>query len=230
MFEKVENFMQLTNEKMKNLNVIKHPLIGQNLSIIRSQKTSCEEYRVATKKIAQILFYEATKTLPVIESFVETPFETVKEYKISEDIEIIISPILRAGLAFEDIALEFLPMAKIFHVGMYSHEETLRPVWYYNKLPLNFENPEKTYIFITDPMLATGGSLLDTIKLYTEKNIPQANIKPVCIICSPEGVKNIHSHFPDIEITVAALDRTLNEKGYILPGLGDAGDRFFGTL
>ena len=121
-------------------------------------------------------------------------------------------------------------MAKVFHVGMYRDEKTLQPVWYYNKLPEQLSNTENTYVYITDPMLATGGSLANAISLFVQKNIPQSHIKAVSLISAPEGINKIHSHFPDVEIITAALDRALNERGYILPGLGDAGDRIFNTL
>ena len=222
--------MHGTQEKINNLKIVNHPVIGENLAILRNKNSDGERFRAAANRIAQILFYEAAKGLPVIEKTIETPLETMKQTVIDNTAEIIVSPILRAGLAFEKCALELLPVAKVCHIGMYRNEETLKPVWYYNKLPKNFKNPQKTFVFITDPMLATGGSLLDAIKLFADRNIPQKNIKAVCLIGAPEGVNKVHSHYPDVEITLAALDRTLNEKGYILPGLGDAGDRLFNTL
>ena len=222
--------MQKIDKEIKNLNVISHPLIGTNLEILRNKNSDSAIFRNAVERITRILFYEATKNLPTIEKEVVTPLEITKENVISDGINIVISPILRAGLVFVRTALDMLPSAKVFHIGMYRNEETLEPVWYYNKLPKSIENPEKTYVYITDPMLATGGSLLVSIKNFTDKKIPQKNIKVVCIISAPEGVKKVHSHFPEVEIFTAALDRALNEKGYILPGLGDAGDRIFNTL
>lgn len=222
--------MQKIFGEMKNLKVIKNPVVGTSLAILRDKNSNSATFRSAVEKIAGILFYEAVKNLPTMQKRVQTPLESTFEDVISSDISIIISPILRAGLAFVRTALDILPSAKVFHIGMYRDEETLEPVWYYNKLHENIKNPKNTYVYITDPMLATGGSLLEALKLYTEKNIPQKNIKAVCLICSPEGVSRIRAHFPDVEIYTAALDRTLNNKGYILPGLGDAGDRIFNTL
>ena len=222
--------MHSIEEKINNLKIVSHPVIGENLAILRDKNSDSKDFRTAANKIAQILFYEATKTLPTVEKTIETPLEKTKQTVIDNTAEIIVAPILRAGLAFEDCAAELLPMAKICHIGMYRNEETLKPVWYYNKLPQKLKNPQKTFVFITDPMLATGGSLLDTIKLFADKNIPQNQIKAVCLIGAPEGVNKVHAHFPDVEITLGALDRTLNDKGYILPGLGDAGDRLFNTL
>ncbi|MCR4881375.1 MAG: uracil phosphoribosyltransferase [bacterium] len=222
--------MQTANTKIKNLNIIKHPVIGENLAILRDKNQSFQYFRLAAKKITQILMYEASKNLPTMEKEVQTPLETTVTNVISDGIEIIVSPILRAGLVFEETVLELMPMAKIFHIGMYRNEETLKPVWYYNKLPEKLNCPEKTFVYITDPMLATGGSLYDAINLFIQKNVPPSQIKAVCIISAPEGIEHIHSQFSDVEIISAALDRSLNEKGYILPGLGDAGDRIFNTL
>ena len=221
--------MQKTSETTKNINIVNHPVISQNIAILRDMNSNCQNFRNAANKITQILMYEATKNLPTTQKEIQTPLETIKSTVISDNIDIIVSPILRAGLIFEEATLDLLPMAKVFHIGMYRNEETLQPVWYYNKLPQTIKNPNNKYVFITDPMLATGGSLLDSIKLFADKNIPQTQIKVVCIISAPEGINRIHAHYPDVEITTAAVDRTLNEKGYILPGLGDAGDRIFGT-
>lgn len=173
--------------------------------------------------------YEAAKSLPLVEKDVTTPLTTFKAKTIDPDINLIISPILRAGLIFTDEAIDILPQACIRHIGMYRDEKTLKPIWYYNKVPMEAPNPEKFYVFITDPMLATGNSLLEAIKLYADKGIPIENIKCICIIAAPEGLENIHKHYPDIEIITAAVDEKLNDKGYIVPGMGDAGDRIFNT-
>ena len=132
-------------------------------------------------------------------------------------------------MIFTDEAIDILPQACIRHIGMYRDEKTLKPVWYYNKVPMDAPNPEKFYIYITDPMLATGNSLIEAIKLYADKGIPIDNIKVICIIAAPQGIENIQKHYPDIEIITAAVDDRLNEKGYIVPGMGDAGDRIFNT-
>ena len=154
---------------------------------------------------------------------------TFRAKTVDPDINLIISPILRAGLIFTDEAIDILPQATIRHIGMYRDEKTLKPVWYYNKVPMEADNPEKFYIYITDPMLATGNSLLAAIELYANKGIPIKNIKCICIIAAPEGLKNIYEKYPDSEIITAAVDDHLNEKGYIVPGMGDAGDRIFNT-
>lgn len=222
--------MPETYEKTIRLNIVKHPIVSQNIAIIRDKNTNCQDFRTAAKKIADILLYEATKNLPTTTKKIQTPLETTEELVIDENYEIIISPILRAGLILEETALNMLPMAKVFHIGMYRNEETLNPVWYYNKLPKTLPNPQKSYVYLLDPMLATGGSLLDTIKLYADKNVPLNQIKVICLMASPDGVNRLQSHYPDTEIITATLDREINKKGYILPGLGDAGDRIFNTL
>lgn len=139
------------------------------------------------------------------------------------------SCILRAGLIFTDEATDILPQACVRHIGMYRDEKTLKPIWYYNKVPMKVKNPHKYHIFITDPMLATGNSLIEAIKLYLDKKIPLMNIKVICLISAPEGLANIQSKFPEIKIITAAIDSHLNEYGYIVPGMGDAGDRIFNT-
>lgn len=214
---------------LKKVKVISNPVVLLNLCTMRDEKTDSQGVRIATRKITRSLLYEASQNLPLVEKEVKTPVAAFRAKTIDPDINIIISPILRAGLIFTDEAIDILPQACIRHIGMYRDEKTLKPVWYYNKVPLEAENPEKFYIYITDPMLATGNSLLEAIKLYAEKGIPIQNIKCICIIAAPEGIENIQKHFPDIEIITAAIDEGLNEKGYIVPGMGDAGDRIFNT-
>ncbi len=216
----------LGNNKIR---IINHPVILQNLCKMRDKNTDCQGVRIATRKITRVLLYEASKNLPLIETEISTPLENFKTQTIDPNINIIISPILRAGLIFTDEAIDILPQARIRHIGMYRDEKTLKPIWYYNKVPMDIDAPEKFYIYITDPMLATGNSLLEAINLYAQKRIPINQIKVISIIAAPEGILNIHKNYPDIEIITAALDRTLNEKGYILPGMGDAGDRIFNT-
>ena len=223
---KISTEVNINLEKVK---IINHPVILQNLSRMRDKNTDCQGVRIATRKITRILLYEASRNLPLIEQEISTPLETFNAQTINPDINIIISPILRAGLIFTDEAIDILPQACIRHIGMYRDEKTLKPVWYYNKVPMEAKNPEKYYIYITDPMLATGNSLLEAIKLYASKGIPHSQIRVISIIAAPQGIANIQKHFPDVEIITAALDRTLNEKGYILPGMGDAGDRIFNT-
>lgn len=214
---------------MENVRIIETPVLLQNLCTMRDKNTDSQGVRIATRKITRMLLYEASKNLPIIEKEIETPLMKFKAQTIDEDIKLIISPILRAGLIFTDEAIDILPQACIRHIGMYRDEKTLKPVWYYNKVPMEAKDPENFYIYITDPMLATGNSLLEVIKLYADKHIPISNIKIICIIAAPEGIKNIHEKYPEIEIITAAVDETINEKGQILPGMGDAGDRIFNT-
>ncbi len=213
----------------EKVRVISNPVVLLNLCTMRDEKTDSQGVRIATRKITRCLLYEACRNLPLVETEITTPITTFKTMTIDPDINLIISPILRAGLIFTDEAIDILPQACIRHIGMYRDEKTLKPIWYYNKVPMEAPNPEKFYIYITDPMLATGNSLLEAIKLYADKGIPVKNIKCICIIAAPEGIENIQKHYPDIEIITAAIDKGLNEKGYIVPGMGDAGDRIFNT-
>lgn len=211
------------------IRIINNPVILQNLCTMRDKNTDCQGVRIATRKITRVLLYEASKSLPLVDKIVTTPLTSFKTQTIDPDINIIISPILRAGLIFTDEAIDILPQACIRHIGMYRDEKTLKPVWYYNKVPMEVQDPHKFHIFITDPMLATGNSLIEAIKLYSDKNIPTENIKIISIISAPEGIANIHEKFPDVELITAAMDSHLNEHGYIVPGMGDAGDRIFNT-
>jgi len=211
------------------LRIIDNPVILQNLCIMRDKNTDSQGVRIATRHITRILLYETSKCLPLVEKTINTPLAACKTKTIDPDINIIISPILRAGLIFTDEAIDILPQACIRHIGMYRDEKTLKPVWYYNKVPMEVQDPHKLHIFITDPMLATGNSLIEVIKLYADKNVPLENIKVISIISAPEGVSNIQTKFPQVEIITAALDSHLNEQGYIVPGMGDAGDRIFNT-
>ena len=214
---------------MSKIRIIDNPVINLNLCTMRNKNTDSQGVRIATRKITRCLLYEASKNLPIVEQDITTPLTTFSAKTIDPDIEIIISPILRAGLIFTDEAIDILPQATIRHLGMYRDEKTLRPIWYYNKVPMEALHPEKFYVYITDPMLATGNSLLAAIELYVNKGIPMKNIKCLCIIAAPEGIENIQHHYPEIEIITAALDDHLNDKGYIVPGMGDAGDRIFNT-
>lgn len=217
----------MNNDKIK---LITNPVICQSLCTMRDKDNDSQEVRIAARKITRALLYEASKNLPLVDREVHTPLKTCIAKDIDPDIKIIISPILRAGLIFTDEAIDILPDACIRHIGMYRDEKTLKPVWYYNKVPMATPNPEKFYVYITDPMLATGNSLLEAIRLYAEKGIPQRNIKCICIFAAPQGIELIQKEFPEVEITVAAIDECLNEKGYIVPGMGDAGDRIFNTV
>lgn len=227
MVEKMEVTVDNMNDQM--IKIIQTPVILQNLCVMREKTTTSQEVRIAARKITRMLLYEASRSLPLVEKTVNTPLTSFKAKTIDPNINIIISPILRAGLIFTDEAVDILPQACIRHIGMYRDEKTLKPVWYYNKVPMQVQDPHKFHIFITDPMLATGNSLIEAIKLYADKQIPIENIKVICIIAAPEGVSSIQKKFPNIEIITAALDSHLNEHGYIVPGMGDAGDRIFNT-
>lgn len=216
----------MNKEKVR---IINNPVILLNLCTMRDEKTDSQGVRIATRKITRCLLYEAAKNLPLVDTKITTPLKTFTTKTIDPGINLIISPILRAGLIFTDEAIDILPQACIRHIGMYRDEKTLKPVWYYNKVPMEAPNPEKFYIYLTDPMLATGNTLIEAIKLYADKGIPVDNIKIISIIAAPEGIENIQKHYPDIEIITAAVDEHLNEKGYIVPGMGDAGDRIFNT-
>ena len=217
-------------DKFVNLTIVENPIVNQSLCTLRSKDTDTQGVRLAARKLTRILLYEATKNLPQTNVEVETPLTNFVTKTINPDINIIISPILRAGLIFTDEAVDILPQATIRHIGMYRDEKTLKPVWYYNKVPMLVDNPEDYFVYITDPMLATGNSLREAIRLYTQKGIPQKNICCVCLISAPEGIKSVFDEFPEIKLIVAAVDSHLNEKGYIVPGMGDAGDRIYNTL
>ena len=212
-----------------NLKIISNPIVNQSLCTMRDKNTDTPGVRLAARKLTRILLYEATKNLPQKNVEIETPLTKFVTKTINPDITIIISPILRAGLIFTDEAVDILPQATIRHIGMYRDEKTLKPVGYYNKVPMPVDNPDNYYVYITDPMLATGNSLIEAIRLYVDKGIPQENICCVCMISSPVGIEAVFKNFPNITLIVAAVDDCLNERGYIVPGMGDAGDRIFNT-
>ena len=215
---------------MNNLYEIKHPLCLENLAILRDKKTKSEQFRTSLKRIAYFLIYEACKNLPLEDILIETPISKTSVKRPDKKIKLIAAPILRAGLGFSDVIAELLPEISIQHIGMYRDEKTLKPVWYYDKTPVEYKNPEKLRIFILDPMLATGNSSLEAIKLFANKKIPPENITLITLLSAPEGIKKIQHAFHDVKIYTACVDEKLNDKGYIIPGLGDAGDRIFNTL
>jgi uracil phosphoribosyltransferase len=216
--------------KFNNLKIVSNPIVNQSLCTLRAKDTDTQGVRLAARTLTRILLYEATKHLPQTEIEVETPLTKFTTKTINPNISIIISPILRAGLIFTDEAVDILPQAAIRHIGMYRDEKTLKPVWYYNKVPMPVDKPAEDYfVYITDPMLATGNSLIEAIRLYVEKGIPETNICCVCMISSPQGVENVFKEFPAVTVIVAAVDSHLNERGYIVPGMGDAGDRIYNT-
>lgn len=207
----------------EQVKILDHPVIKHKISILRDVNTGSNEFRSIIKEIAMILAYEATKDLELEEYEVETPITRTTGYKLSGK-KLGIVPILRAGLGMVDGVLEVFPAAKIGHIGMYRDEETLQPIEYYSKLPLDVD---KRDIIVIDPMLATGGSACDAIEKLKEKGCN--SIRLLSIIAAPEGIKKLREDHPDVHITVAQLDDGLNENSYIVPGLGDAGDRLFGT-
>ena len=216
--------------KFNNLKIVSNPIVNQSLCTLRCKDTDTQGVRLAARTLTRILLYEATKHLPQTEVEVETPLTKFTTQTINPNISIIISPILRAGLIFTDEAVDILPQAAIRHIGMYRDEKTLKPVWYYNKVPMPVDRPTSDYyVYITDPMLATGNSLIEAIRLYVEKGIPETNICCVCMISSPQGIENVFKEFPAVTVIVAAVDSHLNDRGYIVPGMGDAGDRIYNT-
>lgn len=215
---------------MEKINLIKGPLVEHNLSIIRNKNTNSKDFREAMSKLADILAINATQNLPLKEIETETPIIKTTTKVIDDNNEIYIVPILRAGLAISNNVCNFLPFCKVQHLGMYRNEKTLEPVWYYNKLPETFKKSKNTYVYICDPMLATGGSIIEAIKLYISKGVPESNITLLNIISAPEGINKIKDLYPNINMYTTAIDEKLNDNGYIVPGLGDAGDRFFNTF
>lgn len=213
-----------------NTIVCDHPLCSENLTVIRDKNTSAEVFRNAVRRLTYLLLYTATSDLETEEVTTVTPIAECKTQVLKRDKKIILAPILRAGLIFSDIASDILPNASIRHIGMYRDENTLKPVWYYDKTPIMFDEPQNTIIFILDPMVATGNSALDCINLFVNKKIPIENIRFISLLAAPEGLEKIRKYYPDIKITTAHIDETLSKTGYIIPGLGDAGDRIFNTL
>ena len=208
---------------MASVHVLNHPLIQHKLAILRNKNTSVKEFRELVSEISGLMCYEATRNLPTMEVEVETPITTAKCHMLSGK-KLAIVPILRAGLGMVDAMVDLIPAAKIGHIGLYRDPETHKPVEYYCKLPDDISNRQ---VFVVDPMLATGGSAvaaIDFLKKHGCKNIIMMNV-----IGCPEGVKTVQEAHPDVEMYLAALDEKLNEHDYIVPGLGDAGDRIFGT-
>ena len=201
-----------------------HPLIQHKLTLLRDKHTGTMEFRALVSEIATLICYEATRDLPLKEVETETPLVKATT-KVIAGRKLAIVPILRAGLGMVDGMLKLVPAAKVGHIGLYRDHKTLQPVEYYSKLPSDI--PERDVI-VLDPMLATGGSAVDAISIIKRSN--PKSIKFLCIIAAPEGVKALTEAHPDVQVYCAAVDECLNENGYILPGLGDAGDRIFGTL
>ena len=208
---------------MSKVYVFDHPLIQHKLTYIRDKNTGTKEFRELVDEVATLMAFEITRDLPLEEIEVDTPVTTAKT-KVLSGKKIAIVPILRAGIGMVDGVLKLIPAAKVGHIGLYRDPETLQPVEYYAKLPADVE--ERDFI-IVDPMLATGGSAVEAINSLKKRGAK--NIKFMCLIAAPEGVKAIQEAHDDVDIYIAALDEKLNDHGYIVPGLGDAGDRLFGT-
>lgn len=208
---------------MSVVEIVDHPLIQHKISLLRDRNTGTKEFRDLVSEIAMLLCYEATRDLPTEEVEVETPVALART-KVLAGRKLALVPILRAGLGMVDGMLNLIPAAKVGHIGMYRNEETLVPVEYYCKLPSDINERE---VFVLDPMLATGGSAIDAVSMI--KKHGAANIKFMCIIAAPEGLAAFGKVHPDVKVYVGVLDEKLNDRNYIVPGLGDAGDRIFGT-
>ena len=201
---------------------LKHPLIEHKLTNLRNKNTDTKLFRESLNEIAGLMVYEATKHLPLKEIETETPIQKTTTKVLDEPITLV--PILRAGLGMIDGILQLLPNAKVGHLGVYRNEETLEPVYYYAKMPANVVESQ---VFVVDPMLATGGSMIYTLDYLKDRGVK--NITVLCIIGAPEGIKKFCEKHPDVDLYIASIDDGLTENAYIYPGLGDAGDRLFGT-
>lgn len=209
---------------MSEFHLIDHPLIQHKLSIMRNKKTGSKDFRELLNEIAMLMGYELTRDLPLEEVNIETPLTKMKAKMVSGK-KLAIVPILRAGLGMVDGLQSLVPVAKVGHIGMYRDPETHKPVEYYCKLPLDIED---RIVILVDPMLATGGSASDALAMLKKRGCQ--HIRFMCLVAAPEGVAKVQADHPDVDIYSAALDERLNEHDYIVPGLGDAGDRIFGTL
>ncbi len=207
----------------KNFFLIQHPVIKRDVTILRDKNTDSETFRAALQRVSNILAVELSKEFKLTETEVETPLEKTQGAKLTHDI--ILVPVLRAGLGMVNGFLQIIPEAKVGHIGLQRDEETLKPIEYYYKVPKHLETAE---VVMLDPMLATGGSASKALKYLKKRGA--SKLVFACLVAAPEGIDKIKSEHPDVKIYAAALDRELNSKGYILPGLGDAGDRTFGTL
>ena len=209
---------------MASVTILDHPLLQHKLSILRDRHTGSKEFRELISEIAMFECYEATRDLPLVETTVETPICEAKT-KVIAGRKLAFVPILRAGLGMVEGVLRMVPAAKVGHIGLYRDPKTLKPVEYYSKLPSDIEERE---VIVLDPMLATGGSGSDAVTII--KRSHPKRIKFMCILAAPEGVRAFTAAHPDVQLYCAAVDQCLNDHGYIVPGLGDAGDRIFGTL
>lgn len=206
-----------------SVNVLNHPLITHKLAILRDINTGTKEFRELITEISTLLTYEATRDAKLEDVTINTPLAEIKTAMLNEDNYAVV-PILRAGMGMVEGIINVIPNAKVGHIGLYRDEETLKPIKYYYKMPKGIANRE---VLIVDPMLATGGSASAAINMLKEDGV--SRIKLLSIVAAPEGIKFIEENHPDVEIFCSAIDENLNEDGYILPGLGDAGDRIYGT-
>ena len=206
----------------EKVHIMDHPLITHKISMLRDVNTNTKDFRQLVYEIALLMGYEATKDLTLTDTEITTPLMKTTKKVLNQKVAIV--PILRAGLGMVDGVLDLIPSAKVGHIGLYRDHETLKPVEYYCKLPTDIESRE---VIIVDPMLATGGSSAAAISFIKKRGAK--NIKLMCILAAPEGIRVLQEEHPDVELYCGAVDDKLNEKGYILPGLGDAGDRIFGT-
>jgi len=208
---------------MAQLHVIDHPMVQHKLTIMRDKETGSKDFRELLKEIATLMGYEVTRDIALEDVCIETPICKMTAKKVSGR-KLAIVPILRAGLGLVDGLLTLVPVARVGHIGLYRNEETHKPVVYYCKLP---EDIQDRMVILTDPMLATGGSACDAIVMLKERGC--TNIRLMCLVAAPDGIAKVQAEHPDVDIYVAAVDDHLNENAYIVPGLGDAGDRIFGT-
>ena len=208
---------------MSSLHIVDHPLIQHKLSIMRNRKTGSKDFRELLSEIAMLMGYEITRDLPLEDITIETPICRTKAKTISGK-KIAVVPILRAGLGMVDGLIKLVPVAKVGHIGLYRDHETHQPVEYYCKLPPDIED---RIVILVDPMLATGGSACDALTMLKKHGV--TNVRFMALVGAPEGVAKVQAEHPDVDIYIAALDERLNEDAYIVPGLGDAGDRIFGT-
>ncbi|HAC40612.1 MAG TPA: uracil phosphoribosyltransferase [Rikenellaceae bacterium] len=208
---------------MSQLHVINHPMVQHKLTIMRDKETGSKDFRQLLKEIALLMGYEVTRDIPLEDVEIETPICKTTAKRVSGR-KLAIVPILRAGIGMVDGMLDLIPVARVGHIGLYRNEETHNPVVYYCKLP---EDIQDRLVIVTDPMLATGGSACDAISMLKERGC--TNIRLMCLVGAPEGIERVRKTHPDVDIYLAAVDDHLNENAYIVPGLGDAGDRIFGT-
>ena len=208
---------------MSQLHVINHPMVQHKLTIMRDKETGSKDFRALLKEISLLMGYEVTRDIPLIDVDIETPICKMKA-KMVNGRKLAIVPILRAGMGMVEGLQELVPVAKVGHIGLYRNEETHTPVVYYCKLP---EDIQDRLVIVTDPMLATGGSASDALSMLKARGCK--NVRLMCLVGVPEGIERVQRDHPDVDIYLAAVDDHLNENAYIVPGLGDAGDRIFGT-